>query len=72
MVATRYGEVKPSNPHNDTPCTGVSAGVPIERIFPSSGLRCASLHRREWAKKANAHCSDEEGGTDKAGIDLEP
>ena len=22
--------------------------------------------RREWAKKANAHCGDEEGGTDKA------
>lgn len=26
--------------------------------------------RKEWAKKANAHCGDEEGGTDKAEVAL--
>ena len=38
---------------------------------PQKMMRGSVIHgfvfpRREWAKKANAHCGDEEGGTDKA------
>ena len=46
----------------------MGVGVPIGRITITWAVLMCQSHRREWAKKANAHCGDEEGGTEKAGM----
>ena len=50
----------------------VGVGVIGYLWIPKLGHLQCPQDRREWAKKANAHCGDEEGGTDKAGMDREP